>query len=132
MGKYKLGRLPPRYPFILNPYEYTRLSKCPRCQKLTHMRKFVLFILIEGWGPLALGKTCRYCTPCELIIAHKNELEDELVGFFEGRWPDVIGNPYIVLGTVEKQRWKKWLGRSGGTPHGRFGSCFRLQESPGA
>jgi hypothetical protein len=30
-------------------------------------------------GILALGKDCRYCSLCELIICHRDELEDELV-----------------------------------------------------
>jgi len=108
-----IGKLPPRYSFILNPYDNVRLSKCPRCQKPTHMRKFALLIHVEGWGLLALGKTCRYCTPCELIIAHQDELEDELVGVLERHAPEVIGNPYVVGGTVEKRHWEKWLGNKG-------------------
>jgi hypothetical protein len=113
MSKNKLGKLPPRYSFILNPHKDIRVSKCPQCRKLTHMRKFVLLVYVEGWGLFAQGKTCRYCTPCELIVAHKEELEAELVRFFEKHSPEVIGNPYRVLGTVEKQHWKQWLGGQG-------------------
>lgn len=113
MKKDRIGKLPPRFTFILNQHEQTRLSKCPLCQRPTHMRKFALLIHIEDWGLLTLGKTCRYCTPCELIIAHKDELEDELVGVFERHAPEVIGNPYFVLGTVDKERWKASLGQGG-------------------
>jgi len=113
MSKNRLGKLPPRYSFILNPYKDIRVSKCPRCQELTHMRKFVLLVYVEGWGLCAQGKTCRYCTPCELIVAHKDELEAELVRFFENHSPDVIGNPYLVMGTVNKQHWKQWLNSKG-------------------
>jgi len=74
------------------------------------MRKFALLIYIEKGGFVALGKTCRYCSPCELIVAHQDELEDELVHIFESRAPEVIGNQYVVFGTVEKQTWKKSLG----------------------
>ena len=42
MAKKRIGKLPPRYSFILNPYADVRLSKCPRCQKLTYLRKFAL------------------------------------------------------------------------------------------
>ena len=77
------------------------------------MRKFALLLHIEKWGLLALGKTCRYCSGCELIIAHQDELEDELVHLFERIAPEVIGNPYLVLGTVEKRRWKESLGHGG-------------------
>ena len=89
------------------------MSRCPQCQHLTHMRKFALLIHIDEWGPLALGKTCRYCTPCEIIIAHTDELEDELVGVFERLAPEVIGRPYLVLGTVDKKRWKESLNQPG-------------------
>ena len=75
MTKHTIGKLPPRYTFILNPYQDTRLSKCTICRKPTHMRKVALLIHIEEWGLLALGKTCRYCSHCELIIAHRDELE---------------------------------------------------------
>jgi hypothetical protein len=113
MAKTRSGKLPPRYSFILNSYKDFRLSKCPLCQQLTHMRKFALLIHIDQAGLMALGKTCGYCTPCELIIAHQDELEDELVHIFESRAPDVIGNPYLVLGTVDKKWWKESLDRGG-------------------
>jgi hypothetical protein len=111
MKKKRIGKLPPRFTFILNSYKQTRVSKCPLCRRLTHMRKFALLIYIKDWGMLSLGKTCRYCTPCELIIAHQDELEDELVGVFERHAPEIIGNPYVVLGTVDKERWKASLER---------------------
>lgn len=113
MKKNQIGKLPPRFTFILNPYDNARLSRCPLCQRPTHMRKFALLIHIEKWGLLALGKTCRYCTPCELIMAHSDELENEMVRIFDTVAPEVIGHPYVVFGTVEKQRWKESLGRGG-------------------
>src|SRR5205823_2457385 len=89
----RLGKLPPRYGFILNPYSDVRVSRCPKCQKPTHPRKFALFILIESCdAPLILGKTCGYCTGCELIVAHQDELEAELAEKFTALNPDVIGS----------------------------------------
>src|SRR5208337_703791 len=58
MKKAKIGKLPPKFTFILNPHEHIRVSKCPICRRLTHMRKFALIIYIDKWGLLALGKTC--------------------------------------------------------------------------
>ena len=115
MTKESKRKFPERFTFILNPYKDTRLSACPMCRRPTHMRKFALLIHVEGSGFLALGKTCRYCSPCELIMAHQDELEDELVQVFENRSPDIIGNPYIVYGTVEKKWWTQSLGQSGGS-----------------
>ncbi len=113
MAKKRIGKLPPRYSFILNPHADVRLSKCPRCQKLTHLRKFALFIHIDAWGPLALGKACRYCSRCELIMAHQNELEAELARSFSQIAPEVIGHEYLVLGTVDKKVWQEGLAGDG-------------------
>jgi hypothetical protein len=105
----RIGGRPDRYSFLLNPHPETRLSRCPLCEKLTHPRKFALFIHIDGFGPLVLGKTCRYCTPCELIIAHQDELEAELAHSFDRIAPEVVGNPYMVLGTMDRGVWEQGL-----------------------
>lgn len=107
--KKRLGKLPPRHDFILNLYDDLRLSKCSKCERPTHMRKFALFIYVDGFGPMALGKTCRFCTPCDLLMVHQDELEHELAISFESRAPDVIGNEYMVLGTMDKKVWRKGL-----------------------
>lgn len=104
-----MGKLPPRHDFILNSYEDLRLSKRPKRDRPTHKRKFALFIVVEGFGPMALGKTSRFCTPCDLVMVHQDELEHELAIAFEDRDPGVIGNEYAVLGTVDKKVWRKNL-----------------------
>ena len=114
MAKKRIGKLPPRYAFILNPYADVRLSKCPRCQKSTYLRKFALFIHIDGWGPMVLGKTCRYCSHCELIMAHQDELEAQLTHSFGQIAPEVIGRVYLVLGTIDQKVWKAGLAGDGG------------------
>ncbi len=78
MASTRIGKLRPRYSFMLNPHSEVRLSKCPKCQRLTHRRKFALFVHIERWGPMALGKTCRFCARCDLIMAQQDELEAQL------------------------------------------------------
>ena len=105
-----LGKLPPRYSFALNPYQEIRFSKCPVCDGPTRLRKFVLLIYIDGFGPMALGKTCRFCTRCELIILHQDELEHELTIALESRAPAAIGNDYMVLGTMDRKVWRRGLG----------------------
>lgn len=99
----RLGKMPPRYSFILNQYPTERLSKCPKCNKATYPRKFALFIHIDKWGPLVLGKTCKYCSKCELIIAHQDELESQLAYNFSRLAPEVIGNDYLVMGTMDRK-----------------------------
>src|SRR5208283_5214355 len=109
MPKRRIGELHPRYSFMLNPHVELRLSKCPKCQQPTHLRKFALFIHVEGWGSIALGKTCRYCSRCEMIMVHQDELEAELAQSFSQIAPEVIGNEYMVLGTIEKKVWQEGL-----------------------
>lgn len=104
-----VGELPPRYSFILNRYPDQRLSKCPQCRKPTFARKFAFCIHIDGWGPLLLGKTGKYCAKCELIMLHQHELEAELANCFQKLAPETIGNDYLVIGTVDKAVWKQGL-----------------------
>jgi hypothetical protein len=68
-----------------------------------------LLIHVDGHGPVILGKTCRYCTPCEFIVAHREELEAELERVFSRRKPEVVGNDYFVLGVVTRGAWKKGM-----------------------
>lgn len=109
MSGTKIGKLQPRYSFMLNPHAELRLSKCPLCRKRTHPRKFALFILVDGWGPMGLGKTCRYCSACELIMAHQDELEAELAHSLGRMAPEIVGNRYAVLGTIDKKIWRAGL-----------------------
>jgi hypothetical protein len=115
MAKIRIGKRPPQYSFILNPYSDVRLSKCPKCERPTHPRKFALVIHIQNWGPLVLGKTCRYCTRCQLIIAHQDELEAELATCLTPLAPEAVGSEYLVIGTMDKKVWQQGLHGSGTT-----------------
>lgn len=105
----RFGKLKPRYSFILNKYDDFRASKCIKCDKPTFLRKFALLIHIDDGGLITLGKTCRYCAKCELIVVHKDELEAELIHKFETLKPKIIDNDYLILGTVEKKFWQQQL-----------------------
>jgi hypothetical protein len=107
----RFGQLPPRYRFALNRHADYRVSRCPRCNDLTYPRKFALLIHVEPDELRVLGKTCKYCSKCEFIIAHQDELEAELAGHFEQARPVVIGNDYLVLGTVERNTWREGMER---------------------
>lgn len=63
---------------------------------------------------MALGKTCKYCSRCELILAHQDELETQLAYIFSKIAPDFIGKRCLVIGTVDNTVWKKGLKGSGG------------------
>jgi tetratricopeptide (TPR) repeat protein len=104
-----VGKQPPRYRFFLNPYQNTRFTTCPRCGYKTRPRKFSLFIHIDPDQPLLLDKLCRYCYHCNLIIAHQNQLEDQMATTFSTVSPEIIGNTYEVLGTIDRSEWKRGL-----------------------
>jgi hypothetical protein len=107
--KPQLGKLPPLYHFFLNPYENVRFSSCPQCAHKTQRRKLPLFIHVSPEQPVTLNKTCRYCPKCDLLIAHQDEIEDILARAFTKLNPEIVGSDYLVIGTVEKDTWKRTM-----------------------
>lgn len=103
----QLGKLPPRYRFFLNPYEDMRFTRCPQCEGKTKLRKLPLVIHIDPMLPLALNKTCRYCPYCDLLIVHQDELESLLAAIFSVHNPEIVGNDYLVIGTMDRPEWKR-------------------------
>lgn len=103
----KINKLPPLYRFILNPYEDVRFSTCPECSQRTLLRKVPLVVHVDPLHPVVLNKKCRYCPDCNILIAHQDELEQLLVYTFQEHAPEVIGNEYLILGTVDKATWRK-------------------------
>src|SRR6478672_9917030 len=95
--KERLGALPPRYAFVLNPYADTKFTKCPRCETTTNLRKLSLVVHVEGFGLAILGKTCRLCLKCETLIPHKAELDKLISTVVTASQPD-----YFVLGTADR------------------------------
>lgn len=107
--KHKFGELSPLYNFVVNPYPDQRFSRCPVCEHKTGQRKVPLLIHIDPRYPIALGYTCRYCKHCDLLIAHKLEIEHLMTMMFRQYEPGVIGNDYLIIGTVEKKAWREGL-----------------------
>ena len=70
-------------------------------------RKLPLVIHVDPMQILSLNKTCRYCPHCDLLIAHQNDVEHFLASYFIEQKPEVVGNDYLVLGTLEKPTWKR-------------------------
>lgn len=103
----QLGKQPPMYRFFLNPYKDARFTNCPQCANRMHQRKLPLFIHVDPMQPVTLNKTCRYCPNCDLLIAHRNEIEDLLARIFTARKPEIVGNDYLVIGTVDRASWKR-------------------------
>ncbi|MDF5718858.1 MAG: hypothetical protein PUP93_34585 [Rhizonema sp. NSF051] len=96
-----------RHRFFLNPYNDCAFTKCPKCDIKTKIRKFPLVIHIEPQQLLLLNKQCKYCTNCDLIIAKKQEIEPLMAVSFSPSNPKIIGNNYVVMGTVDKKGWKE-------------------------
>ena len=107
--KRHFGELPPRYGFLLNPYPDHRVSSCPLCEVRTGQRKTPLLIHVDPLHLIALNYTCRYCRACDLLIAHKHEIEHLLTELFRPYKPSVIGNRYLIIGTLEKGAWREGL-----------------------
>jgi hypothetical protein len=104
--KIRIGKLPPQYTFILNPYAEYRFTRCPNCMQKMKQRKLPLFIHVDPKNPVAINKTCRYCPECDLLLAHQDDIEILLAQLFAQLDPSLIGNEYLVLGTMERQAWR--------------------------
>src|SRR6266702_905862 len=51
----------------------------------------------------------RFCPNCDLLIAHQDEIEDILSRIFTTLEPEIVGNDYLVIGTVERATWKRTM-----------------------
>lgn len=105
--KTRIGKLPPQYIFALNPYAEYRFTRCPGCDRKMRQRKLPLWIHVDPVNPVALNYTCRYCPNCDLLIAHQDEIETLLAQLFAWHNPSVIGNDYLILGTIERPAWRE-------------------------
>ena len=105
----RMGALPSRYSFALNPYTGGRFTTCPGCEAKTRVRKLPFVIHTEGVGLFVLRKTCRLCIACDMVIVHQYELEPLIAARLRGR--EAANRPldYLVLGTVDPQVWRKGL-----------------------
>jgi hypothetical protein len=95
-----------RHRFFLNPYVDAAFTKCPKCEQLTRLRKFPLVIFIEPNQFFVLNKQCRYCPDCDLIVARKSQVESLMAQTFGKFRPDVVGNSYQVVGTLDRADWR--------------------------
>ncbi len=109
--KRQLGGLPPRYGFMLNPYPDQRVWRCPLCERKIGQQKVPLLIHVDPLHLIALNYTCRFCRACDLLIGEKHAIEHLLTELFRRSDPSVIGNAYMILGTVEKRFWREGVTR---------------------
>ena len=95
--------------FFLNPYEDMAFTRCPKCEEKTKIRKHCLVIHVEPKLLASINKSCRYCSKCDLIIVKQTDLEKLLVEICEQNAPGIIGNEYLVFGTMDRKDWKNAL-----------------------
>jgi predicted signal transduction protein with EAL and GGDEF domain len=105
----RLGKQPPRYTFFLNPYTDVRFTKCPICGSKARQKKLPLVVHVDEGGMIAVNKTCRYCAGCDLLIAHQDEIKANLGALFEMRAAEVVGDDYLVIGTLDRPDWKRGI-----------------------
>jgi hypothetical protein len=108
-GGPNVGKQPRRYNVFVNPYPDVDLATCPNCGGPTEERKLPLVVGIEGEMPLVvtLNMTCRYCPTCELLIVQQDDLEALMTAYCEDQAPEVMGNEYLLLGTVDTPVWER-------------------------
>ena len=107
--KPQFGRLAPKYNFVLNPYPDLRVSRCPFCDKKPGQRKIPLLIHVDPMYLIALNYTCRYCKICDLLVAHKHDIEHLLAEMFCETDSNAVGNEYLIIVTVKKTAWREGL-----------------------
>lgn len=104
----RIGKQPRRYKFFFqNPYRDVRFSYCPKCEGKTKLRKVPLVIHLEPQQPVVLNKSCRYCPACDLLIAHQDEIEEQLAYLCSQRQPNLTGNEYLIIGTMDRADWQR-------------------------
>jgi hypothetical protein len=76
------------------------------CQGKTKVRKIPLVISIEPNAVLVLNKTCKFCPKCEFVIGRQSEIESLMAETFAHQAPQIVGNPYVVIGILDKADWR--------------------------
>ncbi len=104
-GARRARRRIPRGPrFFLSPYPDEAFTRCPRCDRApTRVRKVYLVVLVEHGPLMNLNKVCRLCVWCDLLIVKQAELERLMAFGAHQHDPSVVGNPYHVLGVLDRQ-----------------------------
>ena len=69
-------------------------------------RKHPFFIHVDPQQPVVLNMTGKYCPACDLLILHQDKVEELLTVSLARSNPDVIGNEYLVVGTIERKGWR--------------------------
>jgi hypothetical protein len=91
----------PKHSLVLNPFTDLRCSRCIRCRALNKVRKVPLLIHIDPRQLMTLRMSVKLCPNCDLLVVHQDELEAQLAAHLSKLNPQVVGNAYFLLGTVD-------------------------------
>lgn len=126
--KRTLGNLKPQHRFFLNPYGDARFTKCPQCLGKTKIRKRPFGVHIDPDVLMNLNMSGPYCPSCDLIILHQDDVEALLTMTFMELIPEIVGNNYLIIGTVERSYWRKTI-KEGGTYQEFFDNLHDFKEA---
>lgn len=56
---------------------------------------------------MILNMSGRFCPHCDLLILHQDKVEELLTAAMSQHNQDIIGNEYLILGTVERDVWRE-------------------------
>ena len=65
-------------------------------------RKLPFLVHVDPRHLAILNMTAAYCPADGLLILHKDKLEGLLAATFATRSPEILGNDYLVIGTMER------------------------------
>ena len=82
-------------------------TTCPQCKGKTRSRKFSLVVNVNPKHTVIVDKMCRFCNACDLLIVHQDQLEEQLATEFMTSNPEVTGNDYQVIGTLDRAEWNQ-------------------------
>lgn len=68
-----------------------------------------------------------YCPGCDLIILHQDKVESLLTMAVMERDPSIVGNDYLILGTLERSYWRQ-ASKQGGTVQGLLDNLHDFEE----
>jgi hypothetical protein len=103
----QFGQQSPRYSYLSNPYERERITACPRCNAALSDIEVAVLILVEPNSPLMLRLPSRHCAACDLLLIQEDDLERGIEDSFRPTEPELIGNKYQVLGTIDLADWER-------------------------
>jgi hypothetical protein len=103
----QFGKQNPQFNFFFNPYKTYRFTRCPKCRSKTRQRKLPLVVHVDPQQLISINYTCRFCPQCNLLIVHQDKFEGLLTELLNIQMPDLIGNDYLIIGTIDRSVWKK-------------------------